>query len=97
MYAGLPLRKAAFVTLDTILSSKLAGKVGAEVIPIICSGLRDHDDVKMICHTLLSKMAANPAWQGHIVADLLQIVDAISPALKVCTYKRTQQSSSSCI
>jgi hypothetical protein len=83
LLAGLPLRKAAFVTLDSILSSTLADKIGAEVIPVICSGLRDHDDVKMICHGLINKMAASPVWQGHLVAELPVITDALAVVLKV--------------
>jgi len=56
--AGLPLRKAGFAAIDALLSSAaLADRVGAELLPVLASGLRDSEDVKMMVHALLGRMA----------------------------------------
>jgi len=55
---GLPLRKAGFAAIDALLSSAaLADRVGAELLPVLASGLRDSEDVKIMVHALLGRMA----------------------------------------
>ena len=106
---GLPLRKAAFTALDTVMTSdKLADRVGAEIVPLLCgcvvtaarrtappapsppriahsllrSGLRDNDEVKVICHGLITKLVASPSWQAFLIADLNSISAALVVALE---------------
>jgi len=79
---GLALRKAAFAAMDTILAAEsLSDRVGAEFVPLLCSGLRDEEDVKLLCHTLLCKLTLSPTWQALIVAEVPPIAAALSSAL----------------
>jgi hypothetical protein len=82
---GLPLRKAAFAALDAVISShETALHVGAELVPLLCSGLRDAEDVKILTHAIIKKLAAaaedEPRWQAILCAGLRDLCPALKTA-----------------
>jgi len=79
---GLPLRKAAFSCMDSILECALERVNAGAFIARLIAGLKDVDDVKMLCHQLVSKLCAWPVWQRHVLANLKGIVSGLHDAFK---------------
>ena len=57
-FNGLPLRKAAFACMDTILDTLLERVDIPAFLPYLCLGLKDHEDVAMLSHQILAKVCA---------------------------------------
>lgn len=80
---GLPLRKASFAALEALVAAPdTAGTIGAEVLPLLCSGLRDTEDVKIMAQGVLVKLARAepPRWRSAIVASLADLCAALATA-----------------
>lgn len=76
---GLEVRKAAFECMDVLLD-RCSGKIDKEeYIRYLESGLRDHYDVKMPCHLMLSKLAA--VAPGPLQAALPRLADPLEKTL----------------
>lgn len=86
---GLPLRKAAFAALDTITASPaLSDRVRGELVPVLCSGLRDAEDVKALTHGLVSRLVtmAGSRWQSMITEQLGPVAAALASAFDKVSY-----------
>ncbi|KAL5982815.1 Cullin-associated NEDD8-dissociated protein 1 [Asimina triloba] len=83
---GLELRKAAFECVDTLLDSCLDQvNPSSFIVPYLTSGLKDHYDVKMPCHLILSKLAEK------CPAAVLAVLDSlIDPLEKTINHKPKQ-------
>jgi len=79
---GLPLRKAAFSAMDSILEYARERVNANSFMTHLISGLKDVDDVKMLCHQLLGKLCQWPVWQRHILGNLKGIVSGLHEAFK---------------
>ena len=77
---GLPLRKAAFSCMDSILD-ELRPSIDLKLfIPIVCGGLQDPDtDVKMLNHQLISKLCR--ITPSEIMGSLAQILPVLDKAV----------------
>jgi cullin-associated NEDD8-dissociated protein 1 len=53
---GLPLRKAAFSCMDTLLDTLASRVAVGAFLPLLVESLGDHDDVQMLAHQILSKL-----------------------------------------
>jgi len=74
---GLELRKAAFECMDTLLES-LSEKIELSAfLQHLLSGLSDDHDIKLLCHSMLSKLAASTSNQAVIVSTLDAVVDPL--------------------
>lgn len=79
---GLPLRKAAFAALEGLIEM-VPGILGQEVVPVLCCGMRDADDVRMMAHTTFAKacsrgivntlVSAQSAGEKAITGDGLSV------------------------
>ena len=80
---GLPLRKAAFSALEAVVAApETSACVGAEALPLLCSGLRDTEDIKIMAHAVLAKLARAepPRWRSAIAASLPDLAAALATA-----------------
>lgn len=83
---GLPLRKAAFAVVDTLLDVLPERLDTAAFLPRLCAGLTDHDDVQMLCHQMLGKMCV---WAPTAV---LSALDALVDPLDKTVNKKAKDS-----
>ena len=82
---GLPLRKAAYACMDSILTELRPYVVVSEFIPKVCEGLKDSNtDVKMLCHQLLIKLCRVAP------ADVYSSLATILPALDKAVTKKVK-------
>ena len=73
---GLPLRKAAFSCMATILETVPEKVNWADFMPRLRDGLGDHDDVQMLCHQILGALCEyNPAAVLSSLTALLEPLD----------------------
>ena len=70
---GLPLRKAAFSCMDTLLETAASRIDVGAFLPRLEGGLKDHDDVQMLAHQILSKLCALSPGAITGAADTLLI------------------------
>lgn len=79
---GLPLRKAAFSCMDSVLEH-MREKVGASFLPRLRGGLQDdNSDVQTLCHQLAVKVCGWPEWHGLVRADLDKIAIALEASFR---------------
>jgi cullin-associated NEDD8-dissociated protein 1 len=82
---GLPLRKAAYACMDSILTELRPYVDVSEFIPKVCEGLKDSNtDVKMLCHQLLIKLCRVAP------ADVYSSLATILPALDKAVTKKAK-------
>lgn len=79
---GLPLRKAAYACMDSILEYARERVNASAFMARLIAGLKDVDDVKMLCHQLVTKLCSWPVWQRHVLANLKGIVSGLHDAFK---------------
>lgn len=72
---GLPLRKAAFMVMDTLGEKALQWLDFNAYVSHLVNGLTDVDDVQLLTYQVLYRLAK---WHGP---KLLEIVDTLPPAL----------------
>eukprot|EP00741_Cyanophora_paradoxa_P025544 tig00000383_g24650.t1 len=72
---GLEIRKAAFECMDTLLDSCLDRLDTHPFLARIVEGLRDHYDIKVLCHLMLQKLAT--AAPSAVLAALDSLVDPL--------------------
>jgi hypothetical protein len=77
---GLPLRKAAFGCMEALFDRVRERLSPKHFIAALCTGLSDADDVMLLAHPLLVKLASDPVWSRHVVSSLSPIVTATSAA-----------------
>lgn len=77
---GLDLRKAAYECMDELLDRCYDRVDAAAFIQHLESGLRDHYDVKMTCHPILSKLAA--IAPGQVTSALDRLVEPLQLTLQ---------------
>ena len=83
---ALPLRKAAFACMDTILDTLLAQVDIPAFIPFLCLGLKDQDDVQMLCHQILAKLCTEDP------GSVLSALDAVLEPLDKTVNKKVKDS-----
>jgi len=74
---GLPLRKAAFACMDTLLDT-LPDRVDIpSFLPYLCAGMQDKEgDVQIVCHHILTKVCAEqPTALLSALAEVLAPLD----------------------
>lgn len=74
---ALPLRKAAFSIMDTLLDT-MPGRVNLPLFinPYLCAGLKDHDDIQVLSHQILIKACAlQPAAVLSALDTLVEPLD----------------------
>jgi len=72
---GLPIRKAAFQALETLLDVAPHRLDMKEYVNEIQKGLNDHDDIQIVTYNILHSIAT---WHG---ASLLQLIDEMPTAI----------------
>lgn len=77
---GLELRKAAYECMDELLDRCYDRVDAAAFIQHLESGLRDHYDVKTLCHPILSKLAAMAP--GQVTSSLDRLVEPLQATLQ---------------
>lgn len=82
---GLPLRKAAFACVDTLLDVLPQQLDIAAFFPYLQLGLKDQDDVQMLCHQILTKICM--LKPGSIASSL----DLILEPLEKTVNKKTKE------
>jgi len=70
---GLELRKAAFESMDTLLSHCADKLDVTEFVLHLVHGLKDDHDIKILSHRMLIKLAASPS-SGFLLAASLDLV-----------------------
>lgn len=76
---GLPVRKAAYSCLDTILDTLPERFDFLPFVPYLANGLEDQDDIQIMCHVLLGKLTH--IMPGPVLAALDDLVDPLAKAL----------------
>lgn len=89
---GLPVRRAAFTALDSVLTHA-PELLGEELLPLLCSGMRDAEDVRLLAHALLARAAGNGWLRG--IAPAPTAVEALADALDVSVKVPTGDASAS--
>jgi len=75
---GLPLRKAAFACVDTLLDSLPSVLEMTSFMPYLAKGLEDKDDVQLVAHQILVKVArTSPASLLASLETLLVPLEAV--------------------
>ncbi|KAI3438734.1 hypothetical protein D9Q98_001153 [Chlorella vulgaris] len=77
---GLELRKAAYECMDELLDRCYDRVDAAAFIQHLESGLRDHYDVKMVAHPILTKLAA--IAPGQVTSALDRLVEPLQATLQ---------------
>lgn len=72
---GLPLRKAAYSCVDTLIETLPQHLVIASLFPHLQAGLRDQDDIQMLSHQILVKICE--VQPGSIVGALDLLVEPL--------------------
>ncbi|TYZ57995.1 hypothetical protein PybrP1_012915 [[Pythium] brassicae (nom. inval.)] len=74
---GLPLRKAAYACVDTLVAQH-AARASPQLFARLQAGLRDHDDVQLLAHQLLATLCR--AQPGAVVGALELLVEPLEKA-----------------
>jgi len=72
---GLPLRKAAFACMDTLLDTLLERVDIPAFLPFLCEGLKDSEDVAMLSHKILAKVCQ--VQPGAVLSALDSILEPL--------------------
>jgi cullin-associated NEDD8-dissociated protein 1 len=81
---GLPVRRVAFTALDSALTNTVQ-LVGPEAVPVLCSGARDAEDVRLLAHALIGRVAASGWLRSNVESPevLEMVIDAIDTSIKL--------------
>jgi hypothetical protein len=97
---GLPLRKAAFSCIDTMLDTMPDVLEISSFMSLLAEGLADKDDVQMLCHQVLVKICrfSPGAVQGSLDQITEQLEKDCNRKVKDTQVRRatTMPSSGSC-
>jgi len=74
---GLELRKAAFECMDTLLDTCADSLQLPLFISHLADGLKDEHDIKMLCHSVLYKLASGGANAVVVVGTLDELVEPL--------------------
>jgi len=84
---GLPLRKASFACIDTLLDSLPSVLEMSSFMPYLAKGLEDKDDVQLLAHQILGKVARSSP------ASLLASLETLLPPLEAVANKQMKDTS----
>merc|ERR1711916_99289 len=73
---GLDIRKAAYECMYTLLNAFLDRIDVFTFVEHMAAGLRDHSDIRMLCHLMLGRLAASSP------AAMMRCLDIVSEALQ---------------
>eukprot|EP00940_MAST-03C_sp_MAST-3C-sp2_P003122 g3122.t1 len=91
---GLPIRKAAFTCVDTMLKSMPTSVDIPNFVPLLKSGLSERDaGVKMVCYSILRKICARPSFASKVVPVLGDLLRPLDRTIKKRASKSTSKES----
>jgi cullin-associated NEDD8-dissociated protein 1 len=76
---GLELRKASYECIDVLLDRCASAIDPGQILECLLSGLKDHYDVKMPCHLMVSKLASEAP--GEVGARLDRLAEPLAATL----------------